>query len=257
MKHRIDLRGKKTLFPVLLSLLLLAVLAFLPTGYEGALSYQNADRVDALVLSTDESDIINTGLVRSGEQRCQVRLLSGQFAGIETTAVNRLNGSLAEDKLFSPGDKAFVVVSHAEGEITTVYMTDHYRLGKEAISKPLGHQRDDSHKGAVAETELLLSTPDLAKEHIIVQFRKFRGKFAQGISARRLFDCHVPFLRYSFAYSSSDTGSHHAFLQCSPGTSTAIWLNQLSFFAPCQCLTLAEIITTLPSCRLTAALPSS
>lgn len=133
MKHRIDLRGKKTLFPVLLSLLLLAVLAFLPTGYEGALSYQNADRVDALVLSTDESDIINTGLVRSGEQRCQVRLLSGQFAGIEITAVNRLNGSLAEDKLFSPGDKAFVVVSHAEGEITTVYMTDHYRQGKEAI----------------------------------------------------------------------------------------------------------------------------
>ena len=51
-------------------------------GYEGALSYQNADRVDALVLSTDESDIINTGQVRSGEQRCQVRLLSGQFAGI-------------------------------------------------------------------------------------------------------------------------------------------------------------------------------
>lgn len=133
MKHRIDLRGKKTLYPVLLALLLLAVLVLLPTGYEGALAYQNADRVDALVLSTDESDIINTGLVRSGEQRCRVRILSGRFAGMETTAVNRLNGSLAEDKLFSPGDKAFVVVSHAAGEITTVYMTDHYRLGKEAV----------------------------------------------------------------------------------------------------------------------------
>ena len=61
----------------------------------------------------------------------------------------------------------------------------------------------------------------------------------------------------SFAYASSETGSHHSFRQSSPGTSTAMWLNQLSFFAPCQCLTLAGIMTTLPGCRLTVGLPSS
>lgn len=133
MRILINLTKKKTFFPVLLSVLLFVVLVLLPTGYEGALSYQNADRVDALVLSTDESDIVDTGLVRSGEQRCQVRILSGQFEGTETSAVNRLNGSLAEDKLFSAGDKAFVVVSHAAGQITTVYMTDHFRLDKEAL----------------------------------------------------------------------------------------------------------------------------
>ncbi|GEM_PF-3441416 len=60
-----------------------------------------------------------------------------------------------------------------------------------------------------------------------------------------------------FVYSSSDTGSHHSFRQFSPGTSMAIWLNRLSFFAPCQCLTLAGSIITLPRCRLTAALPSA
>lgn len=124
---------KKTFGPVVLSLCMLVVLLFLPTGYEDALSYQNADRVDALVLSTDESDIVDTGLVRSGEQRCQVRILDGQFEGTETVAVNRLNGSLAEDKLFAPGDKAFVVVSHSGSQITTVYMTDHFRLDKEMI----------------------------------------------------------------------------------------------------------------------------
>lgn len=132
MKEFVNLARRRTFAPVLLSLLLLAVLLALPTGYEGALSYQNADRVDALVLSTDESDIVDTGLVRSGEQRCLVRILSGRFKGTETAAVNRLNGSLAEDKLFSPGDRAFVVVSHAAGRITTVYMTDHFRLDKEA-----------------------------------------------------------------------------------------------------------------------------
>ena len=127
-----DSPRRATLGLVVLSLVLLVIL-LLPTGFEGAMAYQNADRVNALVLSTDESDLVDTGLIRSGEQRCRVRILSGQFAGTETTAVNRLNGSLAEDKLFAPGDRAFVVVSHANGVITTVYMTDHFRLDKEAL----------------------------------------------------------------------------------------------------------------------------
>ena len=125
--------SQRTFAPVVLSLILLVVLLLLPTGFEGALSYQNADRVKALVLSTDESSIIDTVLVRSGEQRCQVRILGGQFEGTETTAINRLNGSLAQDKLFTAGDYAFVVVSHSGGAITTVSMTDHYRLDKEAL----------------------------------------------------------------------------------------------------------------------------
>lgn len=123
----------KALGPVVLWLCILIILIFLPTGYEGAMSYKNADRVSALVLSTDESSIVDTGLVRSGEQRCQVRILEGQFKGTVCDAVNRLNGSLAEDKIFSSGDKAFVVVSHSGNDITTVYMTDHYRLEKEFV----------------------------------------------------------------------------------------------------------------------------
>ena len=127
------MKKTETFWPVAVALLLLAVLLLLPTGYEGALSYQNADRVSALVLSADDSDVYDTGLVRTGDQRCRVRILGGQFAGTETEAVNRLNGSLAQDKLFAPGDKAFVVVSHSDGEITTVSMTDHFRLDKEAV----------------------------------------------------------------------------------------------------------------------------
>lgn len=123
----------RTFWPVVASLLLMIVLLLFPTGYEGALAYQNADRVSALVLSTDESDVYDTGLVRTGDQRCRVRILGGQFAGVEVDAVNRLNGSLAQDKLFSVGDKAFVVVSHSGNEITTVYMTDHFRIDKEVI----------------------------------------------------------------------------------------------------------------------------
>lgn len=119
--------------PVMFSALILIILILIPTGYEGALVYQNADRVRAEVLSTDESDIVDTGLIRTGEQRCSVRLLGGKFRGQTVTAVNRLNGSLAQDKIFNKGDTAFVVVSYSDDTITTVTMTDHYRLDKEVI----------------------------------------------------------------------------------------------------------------------------
>ena len=119
--------------PVLFAIILFLVLIFIPTGYEGALVYQNADRVRAEVLSTDESEIVDAGLIRTGEQRCEVRILGGRFEGETVTAVNRLNGSLAQDKMFSEGDIAFVVVSHSGDQITTVTMTDHFRLDKEVI----------------------------------------------------------------------------------------------------------------------------
>ena len=133
MKFHAPTLSRQTHGPVLAALILLAVLLVLPTGYEEALVYQSADRVRAEVLSTDESTIIDTGLVRSGEQRCTVRLLGGQFEGRTVDAVNRLNGSLAEDKLFAPGDSAFVTVSHDGDQITTVSMTDHYRIDKELM----------------------------------------------------------------------------------------------------------------------------
>ena len=57
------IRTSKTLGPVVLWLILLLVLLWMPTGYESAMSYKNAERVDALVLSTNESDIADTVLL--------------------------------------------------------------------------------------------------------------------------------------------------------------------------------------------------
>ncbi len=83
MKLKIKTTNSKTFWPVVVALIALVILFFLPTGYEGALSYQNADRVKALVLETDESDVHDTGLVRTGDQRCKVRVLDGRFKGTE------------------------------------------------------------------------------------------------------------------------------------------------------------------------------
>ena len=119
--------------PVALCLVLILLILFLPTGYEDAVQYQEADRCAARVLAVDDSAIIDTGLVRSGEQTCTLELLGGRFKGQTATGVNMLNGSLEQDKIFAPGDKAMVVVSYTGDEILSVTMIDHYRINKEVL----------------------------------------------------------------------------------------------------------------------------
>jgi uncharacterized membrane protein len=123
----------KEQLPTVLSLLLLIFLIFLPSGYEGAVIYQGTDRTSAEVLEADNSRLISTGLIRSGEQRCKIRLLGGRFKGEITEGINMLNGSLEQDKLFDKGDRALVVISYKDDGIISVNMIDHYRLPSELI----------------------------------------------------------------------------------------------------------------------------
>ena len=119
--------------PVAVCLLLIAILLILPTGYEDAVQYQEAERCIAKVTAVDNSAIVDTGLVRSGEQRCTVKFLNGLFRGKTATAVNLLQGSLEQDKLFSEGDTAQVVVSYDGDTIKRVSMTDHFRVSGELL----------------------------------------------------------------------------------------------------------------------------
>lgn len=133
MKQYLSRRSVRYHAPVVVCLLAILILLLLPTGFEGALVYQEAERCTARVLSVDDSTIIDTGLVRSGEQRCQMEILDGMFQGQTVSGVNMLNGSLEQDKVFQPGDKALVVVSHDGDTITNVTMSDHYRLNWELV----------------------------------------------------------------------------------------------------------------------------
>ena len=119
---------------LILGFLLIIILIAIPTGYEGALIYTESEKCKAEVISTDESSVINTGLVQSGEQLCELKILDGMFEGEIVEGVNMLSGSLENDKMYSPGDEALVVVSYDDaGGITSVTMTDHYRVDKEVI----------------------------------------------------------------------------------------------------------------------------
>lgn len=119
--------------PVAVCLLLIAILLLLPTGYEDAIQYKEAERCIAEVTAVDNSAIVDTGLVRSGEQRCTVTFLNGLFQGKTATAINLLQGSLEQDKLFSEGDTAQVVISYDGEMIKRVSMTDHFRVPGELL----------------------------------------------------------------------------------------------------------------------------
>ena len=119
--------------PVAVCLLLIAIFLVLPTGYEDAVQFKEAERCIAEVTAVDNSAIVDTGLVRSGEQRCVVTFLNGLFKGKTATAINLLQGSLEQDKLFSEGDTAQVVISYDGETIKRVSMTDHFRVPGELL----------------------------------------------------------------------------------------------------------------------------
>lgn len=130
-----DMRKEKMKYcaPVAVCILLIVVLLLIPTGYEDAIQYKNAERCTAEVTAVDNSAIVDTGLVRSGEQRCTLVFANGKFTGQTAVGINMLQSSLEQDKLFEVGDKALVVISHTGKTITNVTMVDHYRISWELV----------------------------------------------------------------------------------------------------------------------------
>ena len=106
-------------------------LIFIPTGFQRAI-YVNAEGARAKVLATDDSTVIQTGLFRQGDQRCTVEVLSGSHKGLVMDGVNMLSGSLANDKIFRPGEIAWVLVERdMDDNPIFINMIDYYRLGRE------------------------------------------------------------------------------------------------------------------------------
>lgn len=126
-------RNRRDYAPMLVSILVIAILWLIPTGYEDAIIYQGTDRCSARIMSVNNDNIIDTGLIRSGEQNCTVELLGGKFKGQQAEAFNLLNGSLESDKIFMVGDKALVVINYQDDQILSVNLIDHYRIDKVTI----------------------------------------------------------------------------------------------------------------------------
>ncbi|MDK2827606.1 MAG: hypothetical protein PWP67_396 [Clostridium butyricum] len=126
-----DIHRRNTI-PILITLIAIVVLICVPNKFQQKI-YENTERVSARVLSTDESFIINNGLIKTGEQLCDVEILQGKFKGETVTGSNRLSGSLEQDKIFAVGDKILVTLDYTGDEIRVATLVDHYRINYEIL----------------------------------------------------------------------------------------------------------------------------
>lgn len=126
-----DIHRRNTI-PILITLIAIIVLICVPNKFPQKI-YENTERVSARVLSTDESFIINNGLIKTGEQLCEVEILQGKFKGETVTGSNRLSGSLEQDKIFAVGDKILVTLDYTGDEIRVATLVDHYRINYEIL----------------------------------------------------------------------------------------------------------------------------
>ncbi len=127
-------RQKSVFLTLLAGAVLILILLAIPTGYEDAVIYQGTERAVGKVVQTDNSNILTSGMVQSGEQSCTLEIQNGLFRGETVTGVNFLSGSLEKDKIFQTGDRALVTISHLDDSaesIRSVVMSDHFRLTKE------------------------------------------------------------------------------------------------------------------------------
>ena len=103
-------------------------LAFMPSP--PPLARQTGVPVTAKVLSVDNSQVEQHGLVRFGSQKLTVRLLNPKYHGAEFRASNELRAQMELDKEFAPGDTAVVILQETDDPQNTVLVAqDHFRIG--------------------------------------------------------------------------------------------------------------------------------
>ena len=125
---------KSDLLLVSILLVLSIVILYLPTGFSET-DTNNSERVKALVLETDNSLIVETGIIKTGTQSLNIKILNGQFKNKELRAFNQLVGRMEFDKYFIPGDKTLTVLnlSKDRSQIISANVIDHYRINIEAF----------------------------------------------------------------------------------------------------------------------------
>ncbi len=140
MKSKLFVKTEKNNLLILaVTFIIIGLLLLIPTGFEDAVQFKDAEKCRARIETVNNSAIIDTGLIRTGQQICEVTFLSGKFKGKTAEGWNLLTGSLSQDKIFRPGDVAQCIVHYniakdeTENKIISVNLIDYYRLHGELI----------------------------------------------------------------------------------------------------------------------------
>lgn len=140
MKSKLFVKTEKNNLLILaVTFIIIGLLLLIPTGFEDAVQFKDAEKCRARIETVNNSAIIDVGLIRTGQQICEVTFLSGKFKGKTAEGWNLLTGSLSQDKIFRPGDVAQCIVHYniakdeTENKIISVNLIDYYRLHGELI----------------------------------------------------------------------------------------------------------------------------
>ncbi|GFM32650.1 YibE/F family protein [Desulfovibrio subterraneus] len=91
------------------------------TGEEGV------QEVTAIVLATDNSDIMHSAAGAVGPQRLEAMIDGGALKGTKTPALNHLNGQMDMDELFVPGDRILLAIRVADGTVSEARTINTFR----------------------------------------------------------------------------------------------------------------------------------
>lgn len=125
--------NKKEIVFVLVFIFLIITLAIIPTGFQKQI-YFNSEGVVGRVISTNNSSVYKTGLVTQGEQKCLIKIESGQNKEKQIEGINLITGKNEFDKIFEVGDKVWVLLEYdSENKVVYANIIDHYRMNKQIL----------------------------------------------------------------------------------------------------------------------------
>ena len=116
---------------VLIILIIIIALFFTPTGFEK--QYPNSIRVEAEIVEVNNENLLQFGIVKTGEQKLDVLVKKGKYKGKTFKATNHLIGKMEFDKIFQKGDNALVNIdlNKENTKVIDVNAIDHYRINIE------------------------------------------------------------------------------------------------------------------------------
>ncbi|MBK1708740.1 YibE/F family protein [Marichromatium gracile] len=123
---------KKDLLTVSLFALLCLLLWLAPTGFEHSRP-EGSLLAKARVIASDDADLRQHGVVRTGTQTLTVELLDGAQRGQRARVTNALTGKLEFDEFYRPGERLLVEYRLRDGEIGLAYARGHYRLDHQLL----------------------------------------------------------------------------------------------------------------------------
>lgn len=123
-----DKRKKRDSLFFLLILLISIILFLLPSPVQSDVEDLSV-RVKVKIESVDNSEVDQYGLIKTGHQTLNIKILNKKYRGEFLEAVNTLMGKMELDKIFREGDIALAVIDQdKEGNIIHASVLDHYRL---------------------------------------------------------------------------------------------------------------------------------